>query len=246
MAKLTLIKRALFPLFLCFPAHASSWPSYSPRQDHCAPLLENEYYDACYSPTAKTSFWTIHTLSASMIEGSVARTNNYHSDERLSDGPEATSYRYSGFDRGHLAPAADMKFDSQSMSESFLMTNMAPQRPAFNRGIWLKIEKAIRRDVIEYGEAIVVTGAFLHSSLPLLDSGVAIPEYFYKIIYWPSKNVAKSYLITNQGYSQSDASDFLVSVDDIESLTGEDFFYQLDDSEEEAMESALDSSPENS
>ena len=97
---------------------------------------------------------------------------------------ELDDYRRSGYDRGHLAPAADMAFDNLAMSESFYMSNMSPQNSKLNRGLWARLENRIRDWVRRGdGDAYVITAPILKKGLERIDSGVSIPDFYYKIIY---------------------------------------------------------------
>lgn len=235
---------ALAALLFCLPTRASLNdlnPFLLPSSQNCH-ILQNDHYYSCYSSSYKNSQWTLHQLERSQIEGSQARTNDYRRDNRVSNPVESTDYRSSGFDRGHLVPAADMKRDHSSMSQTFYMTNMGPQRPEFNRGIWSALEKKIRRDFLATGQSkdvFVYTGAILSPGLPTLKSGVTIPEWFYKIIYNQKGHSVRSYLIDNHRYSSSELESFRVSVDRIEELTKIDFFSHLSDDEQAKLESKI-------
>jgi endonuclease G len=90
------------------------------------------------------------------------RKDNFRSDPKVKTGSAALSdYKGSGYDRGHLAPAADFKWSATAMSESFYMSNMSPQVPGFNRGIWKNIESTVRNWAVENDEIYIVTGPVL-------------------------------------------------------------------------------------
>ncbi len=205
-------------------------------------LIENEFYSICYHSKYRNSAWTIHELDRAQLLGREARTNDYRSDPRTQNPVNENDYRYSGFDRGHLVPAADMKRDRLSMSQTFYMSNMAPQRPEFNRGIWSVLEKRIRKDFLATGEnrdTFIYTGSILSSQLPTLASQVTIPEWFYKIIYNQRNQTVRAYLIDNQRYSSSELESFRVTVDYIEEISGLDFFIHLPLSVQDELESRI-------
>ncbi len=207
-------------------------------------LLTNLHYFSCYNPQSRQSSWTLHQLDRTQIKGSSARTNDYRPDYRVHNPVEETDYKYSGFDRGHMTPAADFKKDHHSMSETFLMSNMSPQRPEFNRGIWKSLEAKIRKDFLgnSTGETIIYTGAILNELLPTILTGVSIPENFYKIIYqYDHEHIiqVKAYLISNHGFSSSELESFRVTIDEIENLSGLDFFSFLDEQVEQDIESKI-------
>ena len=92
-------------------------------------------------------------------------------------------YKGSGYDRGHLAPAGDMKWSTTAMSESFYMSNMSPQEPSFNRGIWNRLESQVRRWAIDNGSVYIATGGVLTDGLKTLGSNsVSVPQYYFKVI----------------------------------------------------------------
>ena len=227
----------LLVLFFVFDAKASSqeyWP-----QEFCPETIDYTYYSLCYDREHRQARWVSHTLTLESITAKQKRTNDYRKDPQIEDPVLSSDYRYSGFDRGHLVPAADMKLNHTAMSETFFMTNMSPQRPGFNRSIWASIEWDMRGFVFDYGTAHVVTAPVLHIGLKRIDSGVSVPETYYKIAYFPESQIMKAYLIDNQSQDDSEPEDFLVTVDEVEILTGIDFFSQLPDVLENQLESQL-------
>ncbi len=228
--------------FMCFwvGAIASAQSGSHPPQGYCPQVVEYTYYKICYDSHHRQARWVNYHLTRESINGKQKRTNDYRMDPNIEDPVFATDYRGSGFDRGHLLPAADMKLNYRAMSETFFMTNMSPQRPGFNRYIWASIERRVRSLVRQHGEAYVVTGGLLNPGLPMLQSGVSIPEVYFKVMYFPVANIMKAFLIENRDYGKGTYySDFLVPVDDVEDLTGYDFFSDLADSLENQLEATL-------
>lgn len=213
-------------------------------KSHCDQVLKHRYLELCYQSEHRLSLWASHILTERQIRGRQSRTDNYRKDPLVIENPvEASDYRRSGFDRGHLVPAADMKQNYVAMSESFFMTNMTPQRPGFNRGIWQSLERLTRKLVLSQGTAQVVTAPVLKAGLPKLKKAISIPEKFYKIIFWPDKKLMLAFLIPNQSQSGLKPSDFQVTVDEIEQVTGLDFFSYLSDSLEEELEGSISPIP---
>lgn len=205
----------------------------------CPQIVDYTHYSLCYSREHRQASWVKYELTLDHVNGKQKRTNDYRADNSLEDPVLSSDYRGSGFDRGHLLPAADMKLDHQSMSETFYMTNMSPQRPGFNRKIWASIEGRVRDLVRNYGTAHVVTAGHLLKGLTKIQSGVSIPETYYKVLYFPEAEIMKAFLIDNRNYENVYYGDFLVSVDEVEQLTGLDFFHDLPDSIEAHMEATL-------
>ena len=175
-----------------------------------------------------------------MLKGNVKRTNYFKIDRKVSTGSANTKdYLKSGYDRGHLAPAADMKLSKLSMSESFYMSNVSPQKHSFNAGAWLKLEKLVRAWA-KISELYITTGGVLNSKYlkTIGNNNVSVPEEFYKIIYDPRNQKIIAFLMANEKLDLP-IEKYIVTVDEIESLTGIDFYHQLDDVLEEKLESTI-------
>ena len=205
----------------------------------CDELVKHSYYQVCYSQKHRQAAWTFHKISRRFLDGHQSRTNDYRYDSEIKDPVDSTEYRGSGFDRGHLVPAADMKLNYTSMSETFYMSNMSPQRASFNRAIWKQLEDGIRAQVRVLGEAFVVTAPVLRDKLPKISSGVSIPTMYYKIAYFPKAQIMRAYLLENRSHRGKSYRSFQVSVDEIESLTGIDFFHKLSKSLQKRLEAQV-------
>ncbi len=236
-------QRAVIFLFATFVFNlsifAASLPEYLSPKSNCDQLIEHPYYRLCYDSDHRLSLWTLHYLDSSFIEGSTNRTDDYRLDPLVLKGVEGRDYKGSGFDRGHLVPAADMRLNHKAMSESFYMSNMTPQRPGFNRGIWQSLERLVRRLVLKRGPAYVITAPILNDGLTRLKKNISIPQDFYKIVYWPKQREAIAFLIPNESQSGQSPRDFQVSVDQLENLTSLDFFWHLEDGEEDILEAQI-------
>lgn len=195
-------------------------------------IIRHTAYTFKYNEECEQADWVAYILSAEEVQGTHPRTDDFRHDPMVTTGSaELSDYQGSGFDRGHLAPAGDMKWSATAMSESFYMSNMSPQRPAFNRGIWKKLEEQVRAWATENGEILVVTGPVLSENLPTVGTNkVAIPEYFYKVIVDAKEPGVKGigFVLANQG-SQKPLEAFAVTIDSVETLTGIDFFPALPD-----------------
>ncbi len=214
---------------------------FSNDPNFCDFNLEYTYFDLCYSNLHRQSLWAQHILTREQIKGPQGRTNNFRSDPRVSNPVNQNDFKGSGFDRGHLVPAADMKLNQTSMSETFFMTNMSPQNPNFNSGIWNALEGYIRNEVSSLGPAVIITAPVLlkTETYPMIRSQVTVPSEYYKIAYFYESDIIKAFLIPNQPSNGKKYSAFQISVDEIENLTGLDFFSDLEDQIESALESGL-------
>lgn len=200
-------------------------------------IIKHTYYTLSYSDSDRQSEFSYYYLSPESINGNQPRTDDFRVDPQVKSNPvKSTDYQGSGYDRGHLCPAGDMKLNLLSMSETFFMSNMSPMVPAFNRGIWSTLEDWVRYSSISNNGVYVVTGPILGGNVSIGITGIRIPSSFYKIVFKDGTNPKViAYLISNRGSSDS-IKTFTVSVDNIESLTCIDFFPQLEDGIENRIE----------
>ena len=205
-------------------------------------IVSHTYYTLSYSEDHEQAEWVYYILNSNQLNSSIERKNNFRTDNKVkTSSAQLYDYKGSGYDRGHLAPATDMKYNTISISESFFMSNMSPQSPSFNRGIWKKIEKQFRDWSYKYGELVIITGPVLkgenYGSIGY--NKVTIPKWYYKVAIDPSnyeRNLA--ILIENKGSSASIKS-FVVTIDYLEEFSGLDFFHNLSDEIEESFESSI-------
>lgn len=209
--------------------------TYQPKSN--GELVQHNYYSLSYIEEHEQAEWVYYKLTSEMINGTCERTDNFRADPDVSTFSAGNSdYYKTGYDRGHLAPAADMKISEKAMSESFYMSNMSPQNPSFNRGGWKSLESLVRSWVLTEGEMYVVTGAIFSNILERIGpSNVTVPGYYYKIIYSKENNNMIGLIMPNEK-TTNDLNYYVQSVDSIESLTGIDFFYQIDDETENKLE----------
>ncbi|MCR5218911.1 MAG: DNA/RNA non-specific endonuclease [Treponema sp.] len=208
-------------------------------------LHEYSGFRLCYRESYELAEWVSYTLTSEELVKESSRTNDFRSDDSITTGSASPAdYYKSGYDRGHLAPAADLAWSKASMSESFLMSNMTPQTPSFNRKIWMYLETQVREWAQRYGAVTVVTGPVLDkkaSEYPSIgENQVAVPEYFYKVLLVKDGDSyqAIAFLIPNEGWTGT-FWDYAVSVDEVEESTSLDFFAALDDRTESAVESSF-------
>lgn len=206
-------------------------------------IIDREGYALGYIELHEQPAWVIYKLSAEEVQNKVAkRSDQFRADpEILTGSATPEDYRKSGYDRGHLAPAADMAWSKKAMSESFYMSNMSPQVPAFNRGIWAKLEAQVCAFAVAEKEIYVATGAILPNapSITIGANRVTVPTHYYKIIYDltpPCKMIG--FILPNAKGDRS-LQDFVVTVDAVESVTGLDFFSLVPKAEQEKLESAI-------
>ena len=186
--------------------------------------------------------WVLHRVSAKAQFGNIKRNDNFRPDFEVSTGSAAPhDYARSGYDRGHLCPAGDFKYDADLQDETFFMSNMSPQAPDLNRKIWNDLEGTIRRWAVRRKALIIVTGPVLEKGLPTIgfNNKIAIPEQYYKIVFDPQANKAIAFLMKNEG-SFDLIKSFAVSIDEIEKLTNIDFFSKLPQNVQKSIEQDVD------
>ena len=207
-------------------------------------IVEHPGFTLVYSEEHEQAAWVAYELTADEIAGSVSRTDRFLEDKTIHTGSATDSdYKGSGYDRGHLAPAADMKWSEEAMRASFYFSNMSPQTPSFNRGVWKRAEEQVREWALQHNAVYVVTGPVLNKiTTHIGNNKVRVPAYYYKTVLDKKKEKAIAMLIPNQG-SKAELLSFCISIDSLEALTGIDFFQRLPDKDEKHIESTCN--PEN-
>ena len=232
--------KIVISLFALIPSLAFG-QDYTPKSDD--QIIAHTHYTLSYSESNEQAIWVYYVLIPEMMNGTVSRTDDFREDKSVVQGSASLEdYKGSGYDRGHLAPAADMKFNLTSMSESFYLSNMSPQDASFNRGGWKKLEELVRTWCLTENKLYVVTGPiFLDNKGTIGMNNVTVPGYYYKIIYDPTDEQKMiGFIIPNEKLTNSLVS-YVVTVDKIEGLTGIDFFSQLDDAIEDNLEGITNS-----
>ncbi len=209
-------------------------------------VISHTYYTLSYNEEREQSDWVAYRLTKSSLEvPNVKRAKRFNYDKAIKT-KSAThkDYSHSGYTRGHLAPAGDMAFNDKAMKESFLMSNMSPQVRPFNNGIWKELEESVRDWAFSNGELIVVTGpVFYDSDHDYIgkQNKIAVPDAFFKVLLDNNGRDKKSigFIIPHE-LSDKPLSDYAVDIDEVERVTGIDFFpdYFDSDNTEENMESS--------
>lgn len=197
-----------------------------------------------YSEEHEQPYWVAYVLTPEeTVVKAVSRDDNFRADPAISTGSATLAdYKGSGYDRGHLAPFADLSWSEESASDSFLLSNMSPQAGSLNRGRWADLESVIRTFSLS-GPICVVTGPVLTDGpyKTIGENKVSVPNYYYKVIlfYSGQRSRAIGFLLPNEACKEPLQS-YAVSVDYIEQLTGIDFFSLLPDDVEDVLESSYD------
>lgn len=206
-------------------------------------VVKHSYYALSYKEKFEQAEWVAYFLKPDNGYSTSYKRPQFAKDSKvITKAATTTNYKKSGFDRGHLCAAADMKFSKKAFDETFFMSNVSPQKHSFNDGIWKRLEEKVRYWAQKNNGVYVVTGGVLQKGLPTIGyEKVAVPSFFYKIIL--SKNNGKfkmvGFLVPHKN-SKKPLYNFVVSVDEIEKMTGIDFFPQLDDEIESVLEKQKD------
>lgn len=201
-------------------------------------------YTASYNTDWKIPNWVAYKLSFLETLGETPRKKVKFMPDPLIDEsllPTHEDYTNSGYSRGHMAPAADMKWSEQAMLESFYLTNVCPQNPSMNSGVWNRIEQHVRTMIEKWGDVYICCGPIVerqHNTIGV--KKVAVPSHFYKVLCRKDKKthnwMSIGFIIPNEPQLHKSMFDFACSVDEVESKTGIDFFHNLPDNIENYIE----------
>jgi len=228
-------------------------------------VLLGDYFITCHDRSNRIPQWVTYRLDSVSVAGEAERTDDFRADPYLPDyqRAELRDYEASGYDRGHMAPAAAFRRSEAAMSETFKLSNMAPQTPALNRQMWRMLEEDIRELALRAASIWAYTGSLFldengsitEPTIFIGENRVAVPTHFYKVMLAetaacgptptpPSYTAPQSSRLLMFGFvmrNQTDplegeAGDYAVSVDLVETLTRLDFFSALPDSLEDVLE----------
>ena len=204
-------------------------------------VIKHEGYTVSYNSDYKIANWVAYELTSKEATSKKNERSNKFVSDPMVKGASATNedYTRSGYDRGHMAPAGDMKWSAKAMRESFYLSNICPQKPGLNRGIWKDLEEQARLWAKENGSLLIVTGPVITDDLKRLGKNrVGIPKTFYKVIctITNGKPEGVGFLFDNKDYGKTPLKSMMIPIDSVEKVTGIDFFPSLPDSIENPME----------
>ncbi len=196
-----------------------------------------------FNPSMHVPNWVSWELTESETTGHAKRFNKFMADESVEGCAETWDYNYSGYDRGHMAPAGDMKWSDEAMRQSFFLTNICPQMKSLNTGAWKRLEEKCRQWAKADSAILIVCGPVLTDTLKeyIGDSRVAVPERFFKVVLAPYANPVRGIgFIMDNGRVEGGMQSAAVSIDEVERVTGHDFFAWLPDEIETKVEAECD------
>jgi len=186
-------------------------------------------YAVHYRNDTKTAEWVAERITVESVKGSSKRKNDFRPDADIPTQHRATlqDYAGSGYDRGHMSPAAANTQNDRIMSESFLLTNMVPQNANKNRGIWRILELKIRDWVLQGKDIWVVTGTVYDTGYSTIGNGLGVPTRMWKVIYDANEQKTIAFIMPNEAISRSELHTFATSVRELEHITGINFHPNL-------------------
>lgn len=210
-----------------------------PLNDGKEVILKRTGYTVSYNSDTRIPNWVAWHLTAEHTEGETKKPSAYFEDKEVPR-PRVTNedYEGSGWMHGHMCPAADNRWNKKAMRETFLLTNICPQHRSLNSGLWNRIEQDCRKWARKHGDLYIVCGPVLlnreHETIG--GHNIVVPEAFFKVILClQGKPKAIGFVVrNNKGKKKRDQ--FINTVDEVERITGYDFFPALPDSIENKVE----------
>lgn len=206
-------------------------------------VIHHDSYSLSYSEPHEQAEWVAYELKKAHLSNSNFKRPYFEIDKAVKTGAaDWRNYKNSGYDRGHLCPAGDRNYNQFAHDETFLTSNISPQKNDFNSGVWNRLEQKVRYWASKYDGVFVVTGGVLKGNMKTIgNEKVAVPNQFYKVLIDINSGKVKmiAFLMPHKN-SKDPLYKFVVSVDEIEKLTGIDFFPQLENALENKLEAVSD------
>ena len=202
-------------------------------------VVVHDYYSLSYVEAYEQAQYVVYRLDREHLTYEDRDRPYFIEDPKVrTKSADWRNYKNSGFDRGHLCPAGDRRFSDYAYNETFYTSNISPQEKAFNAGVWNRLEQQVRRWAKRYQSVYVATAGVLDNPVDEIgEEDVAVPRYFYKIVARGRKdNIRVIAFLVPHSESNRPLTDFVVSVDEVEALTGIDFLPGLEDKLEEKIE----------
>ncbi len=220
------------------PRQPLEWPA--PLKDRAEQILVRDYYTVSYNADTKQPNWVAWRLTKAHTYGDEPRPQRaFHEDEDVAK-PRATFQDYSGtkWSRGHMCPAGDNKWDKGAMYETFLMTNICPQDFDLNDGLWNEIEMTCRQWARKYGEVFIVCGPLFtqRQHRTIGRNKIPVPEAFFKVVLCMRGKPKAIGFVCRNSPEKGTQDQYVKSIDEVERLTGIDFFPAVDDDIESSIE----------
>ncbi len=200
-----------------------------PESGKSVAAICRQAYLVGYDAVAKIPEFVAYTLLPQNAIGCVARTNAFATDQSITNGARPDDYAAAGYDKGHMSPDGDLSWDVQVEYESFLMTNMTPQAPSLNRGIWKLLETSIRGWAVQLNQPFTVyVGSIYNAQDKKIGTGVVVPHALYKIVVNNTTHVVAGWMfphVTPYPNLGNDLTKFRMSIAQIEKTANVNFSF---------------------
>ncbi|MBE6343122.1 MAG: DNA/RNA non-specific endonuclease [Lentimicrobiaceae bacterium] len=208
-------------------------------------IITHKGFTLSYNYDWKIPNWVAYELTDIEVMGEVPRYDKFKPDPMVPQNVSATTndYKHSGYDRGHLAPAADMKWDEQAMRESFYLSNICPQNPNLNGGVWKDLEEQVRDLASQKGSIFVACGPIVtDASTTIGENKVVVPQAFFKVLLQEEEDgkIHTIGFVYENISGRKPMSTYAMTIDEVEEITGIDFFPSLPNKIEKKTESEVD------
>lgn len=207
-------------------------------------ILRRKAYTASYNPDTRLPNWVAWHLTANHVDGPYNRGKLKFREDESVPAPRATDYDYkrSGYDRGHMCPSGDNKWDADAQRESFLLTNACPQHHGLNRGDWNEMEQQCRKWAQQMGDIYIACGPILYKGKhkTIGENRVVVPEAFFKVVLCTRGTPKAIGFIYRNTDGNRPKGDYVNTIDQVERITGYDFFPALPDEVEREVEANAD------
>lgn len=207
-------------------------------------VITHKGFTLSYNYDWKIPNWVAYELTNIEVEGEVPRYDKFKPDPMVPQNVSAhtNDYKHSGYDRGHMAPAADMKWDEQVMRESFYLSNICPQNPNLNGGVWKDLEEQVRELASQKGKIFVICGPIVNdTSKTIGENKVVVPQAFFKVLLQEENNELHTIGFVYENISgRKPMSTYAMTVDEVEEMTNIDFFPSLPNKIEKKVEADVD------
>ena len=206
-------------------------------------IIKKKSYIASYNKDTKIANWVAWHLTSEHTEGSIGRGNMFHEDEEVPS-PKATveDYKGSGWSRGHMCPAGDNKWDAEAMYQSFSLINVCPQNASLNSGLWNSLEIDCRNWAKRFHDIYIICGpVFFQQDHEVIGiNEIYVPEAFFKVVLCLNGKPKGLGVIVKNTAGNKKKDIYYNSIDQVERITGMDYFPLLSDDVEDEVESNLD------
>ncbi len=212
-----------------------------PQTLHELNILENTSYYSAYSEKKRNPLWVAYRLDYFKGQNKHSRPGKFITDFRTKARISPGGYSKTGYDRGHMCPnsAIAARYGKQGQIETFLMSNICPQKPELNRKVWERLERLEEGYANKFGGIWIITGPIFDQHVEILNQQVEIPDAFFKILIDEDKGKVRvlPFIVPQNVTGKEILNEFLTSVDEIEKQTGLDFFTPMDKEFQDKLES---------